>query len=105
MKLNYVLPLIDPTAVTGSVYGKPNIPVKLTNVECTGSETSIDDCQATQLSPDESQIAYPRISAAGVKCVYETTTSPLEVIKNNSATIGLGFLIVFLVISVLVTIG
>ena len=97
MKLSCIPPFIDPTAITGLIYVKPNIPVKLTNVECTGSEKSIDDCQATQLSPDESQVTYAHISAAGVKCVSETTTGPLEVIKNNSATIGLGFLIICLV--------
>ena len=97
--------------MTGSVYGKPNVPVKLTNVECTGSETTIDDCQQTQLSPDESQAAYPNIGAAGVKCVADTTNSPGQIIRNNPETIGLaiaiglGFLVVFLVISILITIA
>ena len=91
--------------MTGSVYGKPNVPVKLTNVECTGSETTIDNCQQTQLSPDESQAAYPNIGAAGVKCVADTTISPEQIIRNNPEAIGLGFLVVFLVISILITIA
>ena len=91
--------------MTGSVYGKPNVPVKLTNVECTGSETTIDNCQQTQLSPDESQAAYPNIGAAGVKCVADADTSALRVIQNNPEAIGLGFLTVFLVISILITIA
>ena len=96
----------DPTAVTGSVYGKPNLPVKLTNVECTGSETTIDNCQQTQLSPDDSQAAYPNIGAAGVKCVADTgtTISPSQFIEKPEV-IGLVFLVVFLVISILITIG
>lgn len=103
----YVLSVIsiDARATTGSKYGKPNAPVQLTNVQCSGSELNVSLCQNTLFTPDEGQSAYPRISTAGVVCNPPTTGGVSDIASSNASLIGLGILIVALIASLVVAAG
>lgn len=97
--------MLDAEPVVGSGYGKPNVPLQLTNVDCTGNEEMLGACQSTPVTPDESLTTDRSFDAAGVKCVLDPTTSTvLGVISNNPATAVMIVLIVLLIISVLITI-
>ena len=96
--------LIGGDGIIGSVYGKPNRTVQLSNVACTGSETSLDACDSTSLTPDEGRDLYSRVNVAGVKCFPNVTTDALsQVVSKNNAVIGLGIVGVLLAVSIIVT--
>ena len=89
--------------MVGSVYGKPNRTILLSNVACTGSESAIDVCDSLELSPDEGRDLFPRVNVAGVKCSPDVTADPLsQVVSQNTAVIGLGIVGVLLTVSILV---
>lgn len=95
--------IIGGDAVVGSVYGKPNRTILLSNVACTGSESAIDVCDSLELSPDEGRDLFPRVNVAGVKCFQDVTTDPLsQVVSQNTAVIGLGIVGGLLTVSILV---
>ena len=90
---------------TGSVYGKPNLPVQLTDVVCVGNEETLDSCMSNILTREEGQSAYSSVNAAGVDCAPSTPSNVLTVVSNNGPTVALGLFIVVLIISVLVSVG
>ena len=98
--------MIGGDAITGSVYGKPNRTIQLSNVACAGSEASLDICSSTLLTPDEGRDLFPRVNVAGVKCFPNVTTDALsQVVSKNNAVIGLAVVGVLLAVSILVTLG
>lgn len=56
-------------AVLGSMYGKPNKAVHISNVNCVGGEERIDDCTKTSISLSEGKTTYKSANVAGVKCL------------------------------------
>ena len=102
--LNEFSHLIGGDAVTGSIYGKPNRTIQLSNVACAGSETSLDACDSTSLTPDEGRDLYSRVNVAGVKCYPNVTTDALsQVVSKDNAVVGLGVVGVLLAVSILIT--
>lgn len=89
-------------AVGGSQYGKPNAPVQLTSVMCSGREANLTVCQSTLLTQEESQSTYPSISAAGVVCITATTSTATGVASNNVAFIFMVILIIGLIASMVI---
>lgn len=80
----------------------------MSTVGCTGSETTLQDCQSTLLSPDDGRTLYPHVGVAGVMCQESTTqtaTTQATVLSNNSAGIGLAIVMVLLVLTIVATIG
>lgn len=80
----------------------------MSTVGCTGSETTLQDCQSTLLSPDDGRTLYPHVGVAGVMCQESTTptaTTQTTVLSNNSAGIGLAIVMVLLVLTIVATIG
>lgn len=91
----------------GSYYGKPNKTVQLDNVDCSGSETTLDDCNKVYIPPDSGRNLYRIIDAAGVTCLPPVGTSTGEStggLSGNSGYIGMGVLGALLVIAILVAI-
>ena len=103
---NELCHLIGGDAVTGSIYGKPNRTIQLSNVACAGSETSLDACDNTLLTPEEGRDLFSRVNVAGVKCFPNVTTADAlsQVVSKDNAVIGLGVVGVLLAVSILVTI-
>ena len=105
--------MIGGDAITGSVYGKPNRTIQLSNVACAGNETSLDVCSSTLLTPDEGRDLFPRVNVAGVKCFPNVTSnttpnvttdaSSQKMNKDDGFIIGSVILGVLLAMSILVT--
>lgn len=81
----------------------------MSTVGCTGSETTLQDCQSTLLSPDDGRTLYPHVGVAGVMCQESTTpptaTTQTNALSTNSAGIGLAIVMVLLVLTIVATIG
>ena len=98
--------MIGGDAITGSVYGKPNRTIQLSNVACDGSEASLDACDNTILTPEEGRDLFLRVSVAGVKCFPNVTTDASSQTMNKkdyNFIIGIGVVGFLLTISILVT--
>ena len=78
----------DATAVYNSQYGRPNKTIHLVNVNCQGTEGSIEECTKTAISLTEGKTIYKNHSVAGVDCHPEPPTPPscttMSVPKNGS---------------------
>ena len=88
---------------TDSPYGNPNKTVHLSNVECTGDEESLSDCDAVHVAPDEGRDLYKVVNVVGVSCVVESGTEAIAagstLLENASGTmIGLVIVCVFFVL-------
>ena len=59
-----------------SYYGKPNITLISSSVNCNGSETSLGQCGITYLSFDDGKVAAAHVGVAGVFCLPMPTTTP-----------------------------
>lgn len=102
MILLYFIMLLDARAVTGSAYGKPNAPVQLSNVGCSGREANLSTCPGNQLTPEESQAAYNGTSAAGVVCIPPVTSGAGSGSPVNGTTVAMIFMIILLVAAIVV---
>ncbi len=94
---------------TDSPYGNPNKTVHLSNVECTGDEESLSDCDAVHIAPDEGRDLYKVVNVVGVSCVAENDPEAAgagsTLLENASGTvIGLVIVCVFLVLGVVAVI-
>ena len=52
----------------GSEYGKPNLPIHISDVECLGTEDNLLDCTLTELSLQAGKDMLSQTDVAGVKC-------------------------------------
>ena len=91
--------MIGGDAVTGSLYGKPNRTIQLSNVRCTGSESSLDACDTTLLTPEEGRNLFPHVNVAGVKCLSNVTS---EEQSKQPLDVGVGTMGALLAVSILV---
>ena len=53
---------------TDSRYGTPNKTVHLSNVDCSGLEDSLKECDASHIPPDEGGDLFQFVDVAGVSC-------------------------------------
>ena len=93
--------MIGGDVVTGSLYGKPNRTIQLSNVGCTGSESSLDACDSTLLNAEEGRNLFPHDNVAGVKCLSNVTS---EEQSKQPLDVGVGIMGALLAVSILVII-
>ena len=91
--------MIGGDPVTGSVYDKPNRTIQLSNVTCTGSESSLDGCDSTLLTPEEGRNLFSHVNVAGVKCLSNVT---LNEQSKQSLDVGVGTMGALLAVSIVV---
>ena len=94
-------------AVLGSKYSKPNKTILFNNVDCTGSEASLDMCNSLFVDPDRGRDIYSQVNVAGVRCLPDLPTKdPLaNAVPTDRAYIGLGIVLVLLVAFILFSVG
>lgn len=94
--------------LSGSPFGRPNAPILISNTQCTGTETTLNSCQYTQLSEDESNNLYANAPVAGVRCNGVPVTpshSSSSSHKLSSSSIGLTVLSLLLVAFIALSAG
>ena len=65
--------MIGPLSYTDSPFGKPDLTVHLTNMQCTGSEANLTKCSSEELEYEEGKSLALETSVAGVKCKIPST--------------------------------
>lgn len=90
--------MIGGDPVTGSAYGKPNRTIQLSNVMCSGSESSLDGCDSTLLTPEEGRNLFSHVNVAGVKCLSNVTSNEQSKQPVHVELGIMGVLIAFLVV-------
>ena len=63
-------------SVPGSQFGKPNVVVHLTSVNCQGSENQLTDCVLYPVSFDDGKELGGYVAFAGVTCAQPHTQPP-----------------------------
>ena len=64
-------------STTGSLFGKPNKVIHISQVKCDGSETSIDQCSRRRYSIAEGKAKREKVNVAGVICHKPFTSQSL----------------------------
>lgn len=89
----------------GSAYGKPNKTILLSNVNCIGTEDTIDICDSIELTEEDGRTQHPTTNVAGVKCLEDTPAVANSVsVPFNAALVILCIALALLVLFVVVTI-
>lgn len=93
-------------AKTNSFYGKPNKTAQVTTAICSGSESTLNDCEIEHVPVENGRDVAAAIQAAGVMCTITTVDTPggSTGLSGNGGAIGIGIVAVFLVIAVIVVI-
>lgn len=93
-------------AVLGSQYSKPNKTILLSNVGCTGTETSFAMCNSVILDSDTGRSIYTLVNVAGVKCSPDIPTKdPLaNAVSPTGAIVGIVITLILLIVSIVFTI-
>lgn len=88
--------IIDTESFIGSHYGKPKKVIYLSNVQCSGDETSIEHCIKTIYSLSDGKEKMETTEVAGVKCYvpddcvspptggFECTNEDLRLVGDNA---------------------
>ena len=71
----------DGVAYTDNRYGKPNVTVHLSSVNCDGTESNLTSCEAALINPDEGKDLLARVDVVGIKC----TTMEIEAEKASQS--------------------
>ena len=120
-RISYSYLTSESVSVIDSSYGKPNRTVHLGNVDCTGSEETIEDCKITKIPHEGGMHLHKLIQVAGVSClvvkpsssvtssVAQAFSPPDSSTRNQESTIGLLtafiFVLILLVMAIAVIIG
>ncbi len=91
---------------TDSPYGNPNKTVHLSNVECTGTEDTLSDCDAVHIAPGEGSDLYKVVDVVGVSCVAESNPGGTSGLQDNTSSTVIVLVIesVFLVLGLVASI-
>lgn len=79
---------IGSKAVTGSMYGNPNKTVHLTNVDCSGLEDTLTDCDAVHIPFEDGRELYKVVHVAGVMCKTLDTLSSTTISPTTIRSLG-----------------
>ena len=107
--IEYVIEIlyIGGVAKTNSFYGKPNKTAQVTTAICSGSESTLNDCDIERVPAENGRDVAGAIQAAGVTCTTATVDNPGSStggLSSNGGAAGIGVVAVFLVIAVIVVI-
>ena len=86
-------------ALTGSAYGKPQLPVHWSNVYCTGIENKLTECMYSTYTLDDGKAILDQVNVAGVSCQKTACEAPptggtnctpglIRLVGGNSANEG-----------------
>ena len=63
-----IIIIIGAVSFTDSHYGKPNKTVHLSNVDCSGLEDSLKECDASHIPPDKGSDLFHFVDVVGMSC-------------------------------------
>ena len=63
-------------SVPGSKFGKPNVAVHLSSVNCQGSENQLTDCELYPVDLEDGKELGVHVAFAGVTCIPPPQTQP-----------------------------
>ena len=101
-------------AVGDSQFGKPNKTVFLSEVDCSGDERIISECDSIKRAADDGKGAHVVIEAAGVRCGAPPrvndekdtgTSAPLIGAVSSGPTIAIVIMAVVLVVALVAIVG
>ena len=64
------------SSVPGSQFGKPDVVVHLTSVNCQGSENQLTDCDLYPVDLEDGKALGAHVAFAGVTCTWPQTDPP-----------------------------
>ena len=72
-----VMDSADGTAYTDSRFGKPNVTVHLSSLNCDGTESNLTSCEVALIPPDEGIGLLALVDVVGIKCIATTSAEKL----------------------------